>query len=101
MDLIPHRTSDAHAWFSAALAAAPGSEEPDLDRSDPRVRTEMESVLRFWLEHGVDATAEATVLVPATTGGAVELTAGDVLLARAATADGTLPEGASAWIVLH
>ncbi len=46
-------------------------------------------------------TTEATVLVLATTGGPVELPAGEVLLASAATADGTLPGDSSAWIVLR
>ena len=104
VDLVPNHTSDEHAWFHAALAAAPGSPEraryvfrdgrgpdgdeppnnwrstfggsawtrvtdgtpgqwylhlfdarqPDLDWSNPEVRAEFESILRFWLDRGVD-----------------------------------------------
>ncbi len=101
VDLVPNHTSDEHAWFSAALAAGPGSPErarylfrpgngkggatppnnwtslfggpawtrvpdgewylhlfdtrqPDLDWENPEVRAEFESVLRFWLDKGVD-----------------------------------------------
>jgi len=106
VDLVPNHTSDEHAWFRAALAAAPGSHErarylfrdgrgqdgslppnnwrstfggsawerttnpdgtpgqwylhlfdsrqPDLDWTNPEVRAEFESVLRFWLDRGVD-----------------------------------------------
>ncbi|MGH3383812.1 MAG: glycoside hydrolase family 13 protein [Nocardioidaceae bacterium] len=99
VDLVPNHSSSAHAWFEAALAAAPGSPEraryvfrdgrddgtppnnwqsvfggpawtrvsdgqwylhlfdaaqPDFDWDNPEVGDEFESVLRFWLDRGVD-----------------------------------------------
>ena len=110
VDVVPNHTSSDHAWFRAALDAAPGSAErgryvfrdgkgpdgdeppnnwvsnfggpawtrlpddpaggrgrpaqwylhlfdssqPDLDWTNPEVREELLSVLRFWLDRGVD-----------------------------------------------
>lgn len=106
VDVVPNHTSDEHAWFREALAAAPGSAararylfregrgddgelppnnwqsmfggpawsrltepdgtpgqwylhlfdstQPDLDWTNPEVRDELESVLRFWLDRDVD-----------------------------------------------
>ncbi|MDQ4085459.1 MAG: glycoside hydrolase family 13 protein [Actinomycetota bacterium] len=101
VDLVPNHSSDEHAWFQQALAAAPGSREraryifrdgrgddgaappnnwhsvfggpawtrvpdgqwylhlfdrrqPDFDWDNPEVGDEFESILRFWLDRGVD-----------------------------------------------
>jgi alpha-glucosidase len=101
VDLVPNHTSAQHAWFTAALAAGPGSaerelylfrdgrgeagvlppndwqsvfggpawtrvpdgqwylhlfapEQPDLNWDNPKVRAEFCSILRFWLDRGVD-----------------------------------------------
>jgi alpha-glucosidase len=101
VDVVPNHTSEAHAWFRAARAAAPGDpardryiirdgrgpagasppndwesvfggpawsrlpdgawylhlfapEQPDLNWQNPQVQAEYESVLRYWLDRGVD-----------------------------------------------
>ncbi len=106
VDIVPNHCSDQHAWFQAALAAAPGSrerarflfqpgkgpngdlppnnwrsnfhgsswtriteadgspgewymhqfapEQPDFNWANPEVHEEFESILRFWLDRGVD-----------------------------------------------
>jgi alpha-glucosidase len=106
IDIVPNHCSDQHPWFTAALAAGPGSrdrgsfwfrpgrgeagelppndwtsmfggpawtrvtepdgtpgewylhlyarEQPDLNWDNPEVRAEFESILRFWLDRGID-----------------------------------------------
>jgi alpha-glucosidase len=106
VDIVPNHCSDQHPWFTAALAAGPGSPErdlflfregrgehgglppndwpsasggpgwrrvtesdgrpgqwyfhrfapgqPDFNWEHPTVREEFESILRFWLDRGVD-----------------------------------------------
>ncbi|MBB2910162.1 alpha-glucosidase [Streptosporangium becharense] len=101
VDVVPNHTSDRHAWFQEALAAAPGdpareryifrpgkgpggelppndwesvfggsawtrlpdgewylhlfaAEQPDLNWDNPEIHAEFESILRFWLDLGVD-----------------------------------------------
>ena len=97
VDIVPNHSSSAHEWFTAAVAAGPGSPEreryhfrdsadgppndwqsvfggpawtqlpdgqwylhlfdssqPDFNWDHPQVREEFLSVLRFWLDRGVD-----------------------------------------------
>ncbi|TPG19867.1 glycoside hydrolase family 13 protein [Pedococcus bigeumensis] len=106
VDLVPNHTSDEHEWFTAAVAAGPGSPErdryifkdgkgadgslppndwhsvfggdgwtrvteadgqpgqwylhlfdvkqPDLNWDNPEIGDEFESILRFWLDRGID-----------------------------------------------
>src|SRR5690349_5315879 len=64
VDLVPNHSSDQHVWFQEALKAAPGSPEraryifdatqPDFDWTNEEVREEFRSILRFWLDRGVD-----------------------------------------------
>jgi alpha-glucosidase len=106
IDIVPNHCSDQHPWFTAAVAAGPGSperarfwfrpgrgengelppgdwgsmfggpawtrvtepdgtrgewylhlyarEQPDLNWENAEVRAEFESIMRFWLDRGVD-----------------------------------------------